>query len=99
MDAPATETRISTTWLKLARNVAAYVRSHVVTLTQCWMSWTTDTEQTLKLRTASLQTHANNMRGMHPPREAHGPAYSIFQGRNALKTAPHPAPEPLKPKP
>ena len=56
------------------------------------MSWPTDTERTLKLRTTSLQEHTNRLRGMHRPQEGHGPAYSIFR-RDAPKPAPKPAPE------
>ena len=70
-----------------------------MTQTQSCMSWPTDTEQTLKLRTASLQTHTNKMCGMHRSTEGHGPAYSIFKGHNAPKRASRPAPEPVPPKP
>ena len=48
----------------------------------------TDTERTLKLRTRNLQENANQLQGMHGPREGQGPAYSIFQNRNAPKPAP-----------
>ena len=95
VDAPATDTTLPTTWLTLAHNVAAYVRRHWTTQTQRWMSWPTDTEQNPKLRTASRQTQTNKMRGVHGPREGRGPSYSIFQGTNAPKPAPHPAPEPV----
>ena len=70
-----------------------------MTQTQRWMSWHTDKEQIIKSRTDNLQTHANKMRGMHRPREGHGPAYSIFQRPNAPKPAPEPAPEPVRSEP
>ena len=63
------------------------------------MSWPTDTEQTLNFCTTSLQEHANQLRGMHRPREGQGPTYSIFHNRNAPKPAPKPAPEQARPKP
>ena len=63
------------------------------------MSWPTDTERTLKLRTTSLQEHANQLRGMHRPCEGEGPGYSIFQNRNAPKPASKLAPEQPRPKP
>ena len=88
VDAPATDTTLPTPWLTLARNVAAYVRRHGMTRTQRWPSWPTDEEQIIRNRTDNLRTHANKMRGMHRPRKRHGPAYSIFQGRNAPKPAP-----------
>ena len=69
-----------------------------MTQTQRWMSWPTDEERIIKIRTANLQTHANKMRGTHGPREEHGLAYSLFQGRNARKPAPERAPEPVRPK-
>ena len=62
------------------------------------MSWPTDMERTLKLRTASLQEHANQLQGMHRPQEGQGRAYSIFH-RDAPKPAPKPAPEKPQPKP
>ena len=98
VDAPATDTTLPETWLTLTRNLAAYVRKHGTAQSQRWMSWPTDTEQTLKLRTASLQEHANQLRGMHRPQEGQGPAYSIFC-RDAPKPAPQPAPEQPQPKP
>ena len=99
VDAPATDTALSTTWLTLARNVAAYVRRHHMLQIQRWMSWPTDTEQIIKMRSANLQTNANKMRGMHRPREGHRPAYSIFQGPHAPKPGVQPAPEPVRNKP
>ena len=66
MDAPATDTTLPTTWLTLDRNVAAYVRRHGMTQTQRWMSWPTDTEQTLKLRTSSLENQAKKDAGHAP---------------------------------
>ena len=62
------------------------------------MSWPTDTEQTLKHRTTSLQDHANKLLGM----QGQGPAYSIFhnfRNGNATKPSPKPAPEQARPKP
>ena len=99
VDASGTTLQPPHTWLALARNPAAYVRRHGMTQTQHWISWPTDTEQIIKIRTAKLQTHANKMQGMHRPREGHGPAYSIFQGRKASKATPQPVPEPVRPKP
>ena len=98
VDAPATDTTLPETWLTLTRNQAAYVRKHGTAQAQPWMSWPTDTERTLKLRTASLQEHANQLRGMHRPQEGQGPAYSIFC-RNAPKPAPKPAPKQPQPIP
>ena len=86
--APATDTTLPTTWLALARKVAAYVCRHGMTQTQRRTSWPTDTEQTLKLRTPSTQIQANKMRDMQRPRQGRRPAYSILQGRNAPKTSP-----------
>ena len=97
VDAPATDTTLPETWLTLTRNLAAYVRRHRTAQAQRWMSWPTDTERTLKLRTASLKEHANQLRGMHRPQEGQGPAYSIFR-RDAPKPAPKPAPEQPQPK-
>ena len=85
---PATDTALPTTWLTLARNVAAY---HGMTQTLRWMSWPKDKEQTLKLRTASRQTHANKMQGMHWPREGRGPAYSKFPKPQRPETSPPPS--------
>ena len=98
VDAPATDTTLPDTWLTLMRNLAAYVRKHGTAKAQRWMSWSADTERTLKLRTTSLQEHANKLRGMHRPQEGQGPAFSIFR-RDAPKPAPKPAPEQHRPKP
>ena len=98
VDAPGTDTTLPETWLTLTRNLAAYVRKHGTAQAQRWMSRPTDTEQALKLRTASLQEHANQLRGMHRPQEGQGPAYSIFR-RDAPKPAPKPAPEQPRPNP
>ena len=87
VDAPAADATLPETWLTLTRNLAAYVQKHRTAQAQCWMSWPTDTERSLKLRTASLQEHANQLWGMHRPQEGQGPAYSIFR-RNAPKPAP-----------
>ena len=97
-DAPATDTTLLETWLTLTRNLAAYVRKHGTAQSQRWMSWPTDTERPLKLRTASVQEHVNQLRGMHRPQEGQGPAYSIFR-RDAPTPAPKPAPEQPQPKP
>jgi hypothetical protein len=78
VDAPATDTTLPETWLTLTHNLAAYVRKYGTAQAQRWMSWPTDTERTLKLRTTSLQEHTNRLRGMHRPQEGQGPAYSIF---------------------
>ena len=98
MDAPATNTTLLTLRLTLARNVAAYVRRHGITQTQRSMSLPMDEEQIMRSRTYNPGIHAYKMRGMHRPREGHGLAYSIFQGRSAPKPAPQPAPEPVRPK-
>ena len=98
VDAPATDITLPETWYTLTRNLAAYVRKHGTAKAQRWMSWPTDTERSLKLRTTSLQEHANLLRGMHRPQEGQGPAYSIFR-RDAPKPAPKPAPEQPRPKP
>ena len=98
VDAPATDTTLPETWLTLTHNLAAYVRKYGTAQAQRWMSWPTDTEGTLKLRTTSLQEHANRLRGMHRPQEGQGPAYSIFR-RDAPKPPPKPAPEQPQPKP
>ena len=99
VEAPATDTTPLTTWLALARNMAACLRRHGMKQTQRWMSWPTETEQILKICTANLQTHSNKMPGMQRPREGHGLGYSIFQGRNGPKPALQAAPEPVRPKP
>ena len=65
VDAPATDTTLPATWLTLTRNLAAYIRKHGAARAERWMSWPTDTERTLKLRTTNLQEHANQLRGMH----------------------------------
>ena len=88
VDAPATDTTLPETWLTLTRDLAAYVRKQGTAGAQRWMSCPTDTEQTLKLCTTSLQEHANQLRSMHRPQEGQGPEYSIFH-RNARKPAPH----------
>ena len=98
VDAPATNTTLTETWLTLTRNLAAYVRKHGTAQAQCWMSWPTDTERTLKPRTTSLQEHANQLRGMHRPQEGQGPAYSIFR-RDAPEPARKLPPEQFQPKP
>ena len=98
VDAPATDTMLPETWLTLTRNPAAYVRKYGTAQAQRWMSWPTDTERTLKLRTTSLQEHTNRLRGMHRPQEGQGQAYSIFRC-DAPKPAPEPAPEQPQPKP
>ena len=97
-DAPATDTTLPETWLTLTRNLAAYVRKHGTARAQRWMSWPKNTKRTLKLRTASLQEHANQLQGMYRPQEGQGPAYSIFR-RDAPKPSPQPAPEQPQPKP
>ena len=48
VDARATDTTVSTTWLTLARNLAGYVRSPGMTQTQRWLSWPTEEEQIFK---------------------------------------------------
>ena len=98
MDAPATDTTLPETWLTLTRNLAPYVRRHGTAQAQRWMSWPTDTEQTVTLRTTSLQEHANQLRGIHRPQEGQGPAYSILR-RDAPRPAFKPAPEQPQPKP
>ena len=98
VDAPATDTTLPETWLALTRNLAAYVRRHGTAKAQRWMSWPTDTEQTLKPLTTSLQEQANQLWGMHRPQEGQGPAYSIFL-RDAPKPAPNPAPQQPRQKP
>ena len=98
VDAPATDTTLPEMWFTLTRNLAAYVRKHGTAQAQRWMSWPTDTERTLKLLTASLQEHANQLQGMHRPQEGQGPANSIFC-RDAPILAPKPAPEQPQPKP
>ena len=97
--APVTDTTLPTTWLAQARKVVAYVRRQGMTQTQRWMSWPENEERIIKSRTANLQTHANKTRGTHQPREGHGPAYSIFEGRNTPKRAPKPALGAVRPKP
>ena len=97
--APPTDTTLPAAWLTLTPNLAAYIQKHGTSRAELWMSWPTDTEQTLKLRTTSLQEHANQLQGMHRPREGQGPTYSIFHNRNAPKPAPKPAPEQARPKP
>ena len=77
----------------------AYIQKHATAKAERWMSWPTDTERTLKLRTTSLQEHANQVRGMHRPQEGQGPAYSRFQHRNAPPLALKPAAEQPQPKP
>ena len=98
VDAPTTDTMLPATWLTLTGNLAAYIRRHGTSRAERWMSWPTDTEQTLKPRTASLQDHANQLRGMQRPREGQGLTYSILHNRNAPKPAPKPAPEQAPPK-
>ena len=98
-DAPATDTMLPETWLTLTRNLAAYIRKHGTARAKRWMTRPTDTERTLKLRTTNLQEDANQLPGMHRPREGQEPAYSIFQNRNAPKPASTPAPEQPRPKP
>ena len=98
VDAPPTDTTLPETWLTLTRNLAAHVRKYGTAQAQRWMSWPTDTERTLKLRTTSLQENTNRLRGMPRPQEGQGPAYSIFR-RDAPKPAPKPAPEQPQPKP
>ena len=98
VDPPDTGTTQPQTWLTLTCNLTAYVRRQGRAQAQRWMSWPTDTERTLKLRTASLQEHANQLRGMHRPQEGHGPAYSIIRC-HATKPAPKLAPERPQPKP
>ena len=63
VDAPATDTTLPETWLTLQRNLAAYVRKYGTAQAQRWMSWPTDTERTLKLRTTRLQEHTNRLLG------------------------------------
>ena len=98
LDAPATDTPLSTTWLTLNRSSAAYVRRHGITQAQRSMSWPADTEQILNLRTTNLQAQANKLPGMHRRSEGHRPTYSIFQGCNVPKQAPNPAPKRARPK-
>ena len=93
VDAPTTDTTLPAAWLNLTRNLAAYIRKNGTSQAERLMSWPTDTEQTLKHRTANLQDHANNLRAMHRPREGQGPAYSIFHNFHNSK-APRPAPKP-----
>ena len=94
VDAPATDTTLPATWHTLTRNLAAYIRKQGTSRAERWMSRLTDAEWTLKLRTTNLQENAN-----HRPRDGQGPAYSIFQNRNAPKPAPELAPEQPRPKP
>ena len=66
VDAPATDTTLPETRLTLTRNRAAYIRKHGTARAERWMSWPTDTERTLKLRTTSLEEHANGTSGYAP---------------------------------
>ena len=61
VDAPATDTTLHKTWLTLTRNLAAYIRKYGTARAERWMSWPTDTEQTLKICTTNLQEHANQL--------------------------------------
>ena len=61
VDAPTTDTALPATWLTLTRNLAAYIRKHGTSRAERWMSWPTDTEETLKHRTTSLQEDANKL--------------------------------------
>ena len=99
VEAPATDTTLPGKWLTLTRNLAAYIQKHGTAKAERWMSWPTNSERTLQLRTTSLQEHAIRLRGMHPAREGQGQAYSIFSQRNAPKLAPKPATEQPRPKP
>ena len=72
VDALTIDTTLPTSWLTPTRKLAAYVHRQGITQTQRSMWWPTDTEQTLKLCTASLQTHINKLQGMHRPWEGHG---------------------------
>ena len=99
VEAPATDTTLPEGWLTLTRNLAAYRRKHGTAEAERCMSRPSDTERTLKPRTTNLQEHANQLRGMHRPREGQGPAYSIFQSCNAPKPALKPVPEQPRPKP
>ena len=91
VDAPTSVSTLSTTWLNLS------LRTQTSDDTDTTLDvMPRDTEQTLELRTAGLQTHANEMRGMLQPREGQIPAYSIFKGHKPPKPAPHPAPEPVR---
>ena len=98
VDDPTTNTTLPAAWLALTRNLAAYIRKHVTSRAERWISWPTDTEQTHKLRTTSMQEHVNQLPGMHRPREEQGPTYSIFHNRNAPRPAAKPAPEQARPK-
>ena len=55
VDAPPTDTTLPAMWLTLTRNLAAYIRKNGTSRAERWMSWPTDTEQTLKHRTTNLQ--------------------------------------------
>ena len=61
VDAPTTDTTRPATWLTLTRNLTGYIRKHGTSRAGRWMSWPTDTEQTLIYRTTSLQEHANQL--------------------------------------
>ena len=98
VDALTKDTALLETGFTLTRNLVAYIRMHGTAKAEIWMSWPMDTEQTFKLRTSSLQEHANQFQGMQRAGEGQGPAYSIFQHRNALEPAPKPAPEQPRPK-
>ena len=63
VDAPTTDTTLPATWITLTRNLAAYIRRHGTSRAERWMSWRTDTEQSLKHRTTNLQEHTNQLRG------------------------------------
>ena len=95
VDAQTTDTTLPAMWLTLTRNLAAYIRRHGTSPEERWMFRPTDTERTL----TSLQEHANQLRGMHRPREGQRPKYSIFHDRNAPKPAPKRAPEQARFKP
>ena len=91
VDAPTTDNTLPATWLTLTRNLTAFIRKHGTSQAERWMSWPTNTEQTLEHGTTNLQEQANKLRAMHRPCEGQGPTYSIFHkfhNRNAPKPAP-----------
>ena len=88
VDAPTTDTTLPAAWLTLTGNLAGYIPKPGTSRAEGWMSWLTDSEQTLKLCTTSLQ-----------PCEGQGPTYSIFHNRNAPKLAPKPSPKQARPQP
>ena len=88
-DAPATDTMLPETWLTLTRNLAAYIRKHGTARAKRWMTRPTDTERTLKLRTTNLQEDANQLPGMHRPREGKDRHIASFKTATRRSRPPH----------